>query len=155
MNFDEILTMSRFNSKSSTELKILKIRQFDISRNTQRTTHVIDLIQRVDCNLHMTKQLSMSQIRVYDVVVTCTVFEIFERLSLREFSRETHFRNSTQIYEIDDNQKDLYILQRKQRTRRSRNAKLNENSKRKRRNKIKTRNKTTRMTRISKTSKSS
>ena len=90
MNFDEILTMSRFNSKSSTELKILKIRQFDISRNTQRTTHVIDLIQRVDCNLHMTKQLSMSQIRVYDVVVTCTVFEIFERLSLKKFSRETH-----------------------------------------------------------------
>ena len=94
--------MSRFNSKSSTELKILKIRQFDISRNTQRTTHVIDLIQRVDCNLHMTKQLSMSQIRVYDVVVTCAVFEIFERFSLEEFSREAHFRDPAQIYEIDD-----------------------------------------------------
>ena len=100
--FDEILTMFRVNSKSSTELKILKIRQFDISRNTQRTTHVIDLIQRVDCNLHMTKQLSMSQIRVFDVVVTCTVFKIFERLSLREFSRGAHFRDSAQIYEIDD-----------------------------------------------------
>ena len=102
MNLDEILTMSRANSKFSTELKILKIRQFDISRDTQRTTHVIDLIQRVDCNLHMTKQLSMSQIRVFDVVVTCTVSEIFERLSLGDFSRGAHFRDSAQIYEIDD-----------------------------------------------------
>ena len=27
---------------------------------------------------------------------------MFETFSLREFSRETHFRNSTQIYEIDE-----------------------------------------------------
>ena len=34
--------------------------------------------------------------------MTCTVFEIFEMLSLEGFSGGAHFRDPAQIYEIDD-----------------------------------------------------